>query len=817
MTAVLKIRSFKGIADPGEDADEYLDDVQMAAEAWENGKGDATSMEKSLLRFFRQNLEPNYEASWWWGGLAKEEKTNWTTVKTLFLKKFADPVSTGTTVGYDDTNEILGLCQKAGQSIEEYLREAEHLHRKIKPVLRHTLAAAVVKGLSDEQKRSNVSFALSGTEFDFEQAVEKVKAAYRSIGEPDPFKPKPQKHWPSTNPFYSAPGGMGPPGNMAPPPIPVMAAIGHRRTTSYDGNTQQHPGGSFGRPSTSDGNQASGGKLSQAEFNAYMENYVKQQKAQDFRMPAQTPVVTNPALPSRGFAGNPWITCFNCGQKGHRSTECSGTPLPWEEQVKIRERVAMESQEYRNRRASYAGPASGSNAVALVTAAPAMQRRTSDGPGASGPVDHVRTLPVNNIQLVRMGNSQSTAAAFAMLHRVPGVLQAVKNAAMAVKRGQDEAGLDENAGGPAKAQRTGDVEVGPSATAEYANDAALPTGNDTALPSQPDAAPPPRTETAPPSQNDAQALRQLISEEVDRAIRRATEKDDTVIPVPPVLTKPRARAPIKLMRNEPKYDLEAVLRDIIPKISLPQLLDISPTLRQELKDLLQSTIPRLRKRKIPLAAFNTIVKGIPPAVTCLAEEDKDVSCLYISCFVGGFKVSLTLVDGGAQIELVSEAVVRQIGCKTYTCKDTAMRLANDSVVPLPCYAWLDINVSGVLARVKAYVMPIEMSFLILLSRRWLSRVQAVEDHSKNVIYIKGSDGVVHSVLGSPAPAVPSIAIASQQAIDAKEDLPKDTDPDMDTEMPFDDVDAAEQAIDILLDELDHWDEDQESGNGSRLR
>jgi hypothetical protein len=102
----------------------------------------------------------------------------------------------------------------------------------------------------------------------------------------------------------------------------------------------------------------------------------------------------------------------------------------------------------------------------------------------------------------------------------------------------------------------------------------------------------------------------------------------------------------------------------------------------------------------------------------------------------------------------------------------------------------------------------------------------VEDHSKNIIYVKGSDGVVHSVLGSPAPAVPSIGIASQQAVDGKAGLPKDTDPDMDTELPFDDADAAEQAIDILLDELDHWDEDHEtdegltprhSGNGSRLR
>jgi hypothetical protein len=131
MSAVLKIRSFKGIAEPGEDPEEYLDDVQMAAEAWENGKGDAAALEKSLLRFFRQNLEPNYEASWWWGGLSKAEKTTWATVKELFLKKFADPVSTGNDVNYEETNEILGLSQKAGQSIEEYIREAEH-HREKK-------------------------------------------------------------------------------------------------------------------------------------------------------------------------------------------------------------------------------------------------------------------------------------------------------------------------------------------------------------------------------------------------------------------------------------------------------------------------------------------------------------------------------------------------------------------------------------------------------------------------------------------------------------------------------------------------------------
>jgi hypothetical protein len=161
MSAVLKIRSFKGTGEPGEDPEEYRDDVQMAAEAWENGKGDAAALEKSLLRFFGQNLEPHYEASWWWGGLTKEEKTVWTTVKSLFLKKFADPVSTGNDVNYEETYEILGLSHNAGQSREEHIREAEHLHRKV--VLKQTVAAAVIKGLADEQKRASVRFALHGT------------------------------------------------------------------------------------------------------------------------------------------------------------------------------------------------------------------------------------------------------------------------------------------------------------------------------------------------------------------------------------------------------------------------------------------------------------------------------------------------------------------------------------------------------------------------------------------------------------------------------------------------------------------------------
>jgi hypothetical protein len=138
--------------------------------------------------------------------------------------------------------------------------------------------------------------------------------------------------------------------------------------------------------------------------------------------------VTAPA--ARGT--NHWVTCFTCGQKGHRSTECNGTPPSWEDQVKVREKVARRAAASGS---SFAAPLSGSNSVSLVKTHPLIERRMSGG-ADNVSQEQPRILPINNIQLVRMGNSQSTTAAFAMLHRIPGVPQAIKNSAMGVKRGR---------------------------------------------------------------------------------------------------------------------------------------------------------------------------------------------------------------------------------------------------------------------------------------------------------------------------------------------------------------------------------------------
>ena len=118
---------------------------------------------------------------------------------------------------------------------------------------------------------------------------------------------------------------------------------------------------------------------------------------------------------------------------------------------------------------------------------------------------------------------------------------------------------------------------------------------------------------------------------------------------------------------------------------------------------------------------------------------------------------------------------------------------------------MDVNTAGVVARVKAYVMPINVSYNLLLSRRWTTRVKAIEDHEQNTIDIEGKDGVRRTITGTPGSAQMA---GFDVCINAAENAKSLEDED----------DNAEEAVENLLDELDHWvDNGEPAGNGERLR
>jgi hypothetical protein len=62
-----------------------------------------------------------------------------------------------------------------------------------------------------------------------------------------------------------------------------------------------------------------------------------------------------------------------------------------------------------------------------------------------------------------------------------------------------------------------------------------------------------------------------------------------------------------------------------------------------------------------------------------------------------------------------------------------MRTAASTVHPIEAYVMIDIEVAGVVASIKCYVLPasIRPSYSILLGRRWMKQVRALGDYAND--------------------------------------------------------------------------------------
>ena len=55
--------------------------------------------------------------------------------------------------------------------------------------------------------------------------------------------------------------------------------------------------------------------------------------------------------------------------------------------------------------------------------------------------------------------------------------------------------------------------------------------------------------------------------------------------------------------------------------------------------------------------------------------------------------------------------------------------------------WVSVNVAGVVAVVRAFILGMGDIYDILLSKRWMRRVRAIEDHGENTLTIRGKDEI----------------------------------------------------------------------------
>jgi len=269
-------------------------------------------------------------------------------------------------------------------------------------------------------------------------------------------------------------------------------------------------------------------------------------------------------------------------------------------------------------------------------------------------------------------------------------------------------------------------------------------------------------------------------------------------------------APINWMKGQLPFTIQDALNGpaLGLNITLPQLLDCLPSLRRELAELLRSSIPRTRKKITagskevahPIARHSSkFILGHEVTSQGFPGMEENIKCLSIEAWIGNLKVPEVLVDAGAMLDLVATVLVDKLNMERFAVSGLGMRLADDSPLVLRNYVLVDIVVAGVLARIKAYEVAVSQTYQLLLSRRWLKRVKAVEYHDARMLFIRGCDRVRRKVPGVPTGST-VIKMENTEGY------------------PFCDMDneEAEDAIETLLDELDHWKEgkEEELGEGN---
>jgi hypothetical protein len=203
--------------------------------------------------------------------------------------------------------------------------------------------------------------------------------------------------------------------------------------------------------------------------------------------------------------------------------------------------------------------------------------------------------------------------------------------------------------------------------------------------------------------------------------------------------------------------------------------------------LLRSSVVKVKENS------SANVRFVAPTNTTLANpEGGNAVCMYVRAWIGDNKVGATSVDGGAMINLVRMDVLTANGISMFPVPNFGMRMADDSIYPLREAAWVDVDVEGVIARTKCYVIHEDVDYHLLLSKRWLKRVRAREHHSTNTLFITGQDNVWREVIGEPAPSNGICLVDAQEMRGFQK-------------MEIESQEVVEAVL-ALLEELDGWEE-----------
>ena len=741
-----KIRSFKGLRDGKEDPMEYIEDIEWAYEQDFKAKEprDLTSpnnppqaptiayYNKTHRILFRQNLES--DAFEWYSDLDGDLKQDWPRLLAAFLPAFAITAKDAQTKKFELRIKLANLEQLETENIADYLKKADELAIRL-PNDYIDVGMATLKGMRDTSKRERVSFECGkDADYTYATVTRLIKAAYTEVGKANPFDPGYKDSMRVTLPGVTKLSNEELMRQVLINTNQAFPALVQGMRALHTANTK---GVTIKQPNT---NQV------------------------------QTYPPRNPDRPRRSLSE---IKCFVCDEYGHYASDHNKQTAP--PQVTAGVFTQQHQQQEHDQQEQYYEQDEGLEDEQQPTASRCLfiDDQTTPAMAAARPKGNP---PQKILQRPQAGVQKDKAKG--KPYNPPVLPQHILDQITE---------YNENNAGEGPVDSAEDMEDIEEESAENT------FGRENTSPYDPTSPPYESSPigTAGPPAAPAASRRPLqpVGQNSQRPPQTRTTKTGKV---QELVAKqgPKQLDPIRGMVTSKRFDINQVLSLPI-QLSLGELLDRSDQTIKELAYNMQRATPRYRVRKTAAApqgaakapanqATLAAAAMLPPHVTAFAYEDDGQSKpVMIMSWIHNTKLSRTLLDNGSLVELISRKKLNQLipPPKIYTNGYLKVSLATDKLDTLTDYTIIPVNVQGVEATVKAWVVDVDI-YDLLLGLSWMRRVHCNPHYGSGNVTITGDDSKERKV---PAQLVPITA-----------ELP--------TVELNDDEDSADLACQYLLDE-----------------
>lgn len=131
----------------------------------------------------------------------------------------------------------------------------------------------------------------------------------------------------------------------------------------------------------------------------------------------------------------------------------------------------------------------------------------------------------------------------------------------------------------------------------------------------------------------------------------------------------------------------------------------------------------------------------------------------IIAWIHALKLYKVLLDGGSLVKLLSrKALSRMVSMpRVYTNGYLRVSLATDKLDVLTDYVVIPVNVKGIKAYIKAWVVDVEI-YDLLLGLSWMRRVYCNPHYGLGIVTISGDDGKLRRVQAQLAPMDTSLPV-----------------------------------------------------------